>query len=208
MSTFSEIAPAPEAPDSTFVSVSAEQSENQSVGVNKWHIDANVARETFRNALLAVVGYRCSGKSIILLKLADLCDATLCPLEEVCQASDDVDDGNRLRFFVTKSPFDTTMRNNVTNDLVVIEAAWWNDIRPEIRREIDYVVLTGRQDKKTVERIWQQYEHLFPATMNHRLFAKAIDECTRDWRRVVIDVSQETRQGVRTAKLFWLDGVV
>lgn len=198
-----------------FSSASTENREEKFVCVREWHVDAKLAREIFPNALLAVVGSKCSGKSIILTKLADLCDAKLCPFEDLLEAPEDIGDTTQLRFFVTKFPDHRrdshslgTMRNNAKNNLFVIEASWWNDIRPGTRREIDYIVLTGRQDNKTVERVWNQYNHLFSSTMSHRDFAKVIDECTRNWRRVVIDVSEETRQGVRPAEMFWIDGVV
>lgn len=158
--------------------------------VTEWRLDANFARQNFSNAAMAVVGARQTGKTTFVENITKTTEYCVAVHDEL--------------FSDAKEPVQMLVR--AKNGLSVYVKQFWLDFHPKMRREFDYVVLVGITDKRTIRRIWEQYDHLFDKKMRYNHFEEAIVEAQHaaPWTRVVIDVSLPVLQGVRPASLHWI----
>lgn len=157
---------------------------DQSVVLSEWKPEDIDLRKT----IIVVAGAAQTGKSIVVDTLKH--DPTRFPSPNVRRS--DV-----INARASEIPVDNLQRKYGTASIA--QTTCFTQVAPNMRNEIDFLILCGTQSKKTIEQLWSEYEHLF--VDDRQSFEQKIVLATKNWGRAVLDVSAPCRQGLCAASV-------
>ena len=133
-------------------------------------------KEELVNSVVAVIGYRGTGKSTLIRSFGEIIPLEVKELEENLP----IPDGQCLRIGSFQSFLNT---------------------QPADRGNIDFLIFCGLPSRRDVERIFERYEHLMK--INCKEFYEITQSLISHYRCLVLDISTPVRLGNKKAEFYW-----